>query len=377
MRRVLVVGGGIAGVTAASTLRAEGWSGELTVLSDEDVLPYSRVPLSKGVLAGTQPPESATLTPLPGDVELVRGCRAAALHPEHHVVELADGSELSYDGLVVATGSRARRLTSDGQRGELVVRTVADVEAIAERVPQAESAVIVGAGFLGMEVASTLSTHGLSVTVVDRDPPLLRLLGSWLADLVVASAAGRDVRFVLAPDGVELVGDPVHAVAYGPDAELPADLVISAVGDHPNVEWLETSGLPVAGGLVVDDHCLATPTIAGAGDVTVRETSPGAFRRTPHWTNAVTQGQAAARGLLDRSGPAYREDPYFWTEQFGLDIKLAGHLPFDGEPTVLDGDPATGSALLQWRHDGSAVGAATINYRIPVVKLKRLAHTVY
>ncbi|MDQ6934341.1 MAG: FAD-dependent oxidoreductase [Actinomycetota bacterium] len=373
MRRIVVVGGGIAGVTAASTLRAEGWHGDLTVLSEEDYLPYSRVPLSKGVLAGTQTSTSATLTPLPDDVELSRGCRAVALHAERHVVELSDGTVVPYDGLVVATGSRARRLTPEGQRGELVIRTLTDVEAIAERVPHADSAVIVGGGFLGMEVASTLSSLGLSVTVIDRDPPLLRLLGSWLADLVVASATRHDVRFVLAPDGVELVGNPVKAVVYEPGTELQADLVISAVGDHPNVEWLETSGLMLAGGLVVDDHCLATPRIAGAGDVTVREASPGAFRRTPHWTNAVVQGQAAARGLLDRTGPAYTEDPYFWTEQFGLDIKMAGELPFVGKPHVLDGDPATGSALLQWRQAGRTVAAASVNYRVPVVKLKRLA----
>lgn len=373
MRRVTVVGAGIAGVTAASTLRAEGWDGELTVLSDEKHLPYSRVPLSKGVLAGTQTAASATLPPLPDDVQLLRGRPAVALHPERRQLELTGDTLIAYDGLIIATGSRARRLAQHGQRGELVVRTLSDVESIAGRVPAAKSAIIVGAGFLGMELASTLSSHGLAVTVVDRDPPLMRVVGTWLADLLVKAGCRHDVRFLLAPDGVELAGNPVRGVAYGPGKELDADVVISAVGDVPNVEWLLSSGLRLAGGVVVDEHCLATPTIAVAGDVAVVESRPGSFRRTPHWTSAVVQGQAAARGLLNPNGPPYQDDPYFWTEQFGVDVKIAGNLPLSGEPRVIDGDPVAGSALLQWCDGESPIAAASINYRLPIRKLKSLA----
>ncbi len=376
MRRVLVVGGSIAGVTAASTLRADGWNGHLTVLSDEAALPYSRVPLSKGVLAGTQPLESAALAALPDDVELRRSTRAAALRTERHAVELADGTELEYDGLIVATGSRARRLASAGQHGEHVIRTLADAEAIAARIPDAQSAVVVGASFLGMEVASTLRRHGLAVTVIDRDPPLRRLLGEWLADVLVERAADEGVQFVLAPDGVQLRGDPVNAVTYGAGQELHADLIITAAGDLPNVEWLESSGLHLAGGLVIDNHCRVATDIVAAGDVTICETSPGSFRRTPHWSNAVAQARAAARSLLDPESPPYQPDHYFWTEQFGIDLKIAGELPLHGEPRVLDGDLSSRSALMQWHHDGIPVAAATLNYRMSVVKLKALAQPV-
>lgn len=373
MQRVVVVGASIAGVTAASSLRAAGWNGHLTVLSDEDVAPYSRVPLSKGILAGTQLPETATLVALPDDVVLRYGAAAAALHTERQVVELSDGSEIAYDGLIIATGSRARRLAAEGQSGELVVRTLADARAIAERVPGARSALVIGGGFLGMEVASTLKHHGLSVTVIDRDPPLLRLLGPWLASFIAERAVEQGIDFVLAPDGVELLGSPIRGVAYGDDRRIMVDLVVSAVGDLPNMEWLESSGLPLAGGLIVDDHCRVASRIVAAGDVTARESSPGSFRRTPHWSNAVAQGRAAALSLLDSESEPFRPDHYFWTEQFGLDVKIAGELPFEGDPAVLEGSVESGSMLLQWSSNGVPTAAVAINHRIPVVRLKALA----
>ena len=368
-----MVGGSIAGVTAASTLRTQGWAGDIIVVAEEEGLPYSRVPLSKGVIAGGQPTVTA-LPPLPDDVELRSGSRAVALHPERHVLDLADGTCLRYDGLVVATGARARRLASSGQRDELVVRTLADAQAVATRIVGARSVVVVGAGFLGMEIASTLRSQGLTVTVIDRDPPLHRVLGPWLAGVLVAAALEHGVRLIHAPEGVELVGDPVRAVAYGADELLEADVVVSAVGDVPNVEWLMSSGLPLAGGLVVDDHCRVTPRITAAGDVTVQQTSAGTFRRTPHWSNAVAQGQAAARSLLDPAAAPYEIEHYFWTEQFGINLKIAGALPISGEPEVVSGNLDDRSALLQWCRDGTPVAAASLNHRMAVVKLKALAH---
>lgn len=371
VRRVVVVGASIAGITAASTLRAQGWDGELILLSEETEQPYSRVPLSKGVMIGTHLPSSAALPALPDDVEVRLGARAAALHPERRVVELEDGTEVGYDGLVIATGARARRLAAPGQRGEMVVRTLADVAAVHERLGTSGDAVVVGAGFLGMEVASTLRHHGLDVTVVDRDPPLRRLLGDWLADLVVERATREGVRFITSPQGVELLGDPVHAITCSV-GEIHADLVVSAAGDLPNVEWLVSSGLAINGGLVVDDRCRVAPGIVAAGDVTVPGAGPGAGRRTPHWSNAVAQGRCAALALLDPDSPVHRTEHYFWTEQFGVHLKLAGELPLSGPPQVLAGDPAQGSALLQWSRAGEPVAAVALNHKIAIVKLKAL-----
>ena len=375
MNRVVVVGASIAGVTAAGTLRAEGFDGQIVVLSEETARPYSRVPLSKGVLAGTQERGSAELPPLPDDIDLWLGARAVGLHTDQHVVELEDGRSVGYDGLVIATGARARRLAAEGQTGEMVVRTLDDADRIAERLSGARSAVVVGAGFLGMEVASTLRAHGLSVTVVDREPPLRRLLGDWLAGMAVTRARQAGVRIELAPDGVELSGDPVGGVTLGPGRELRADIVVSAVGDLPNVEWLQSSGLRLAGGLVVSPNCSVAPGIVAAGDVTVVEASPGVYLRTPHWTNAVRQGRTAATALLDPTTPPHTPDHYFWTEQFGLDLKMAGRLPFTGVPTAVVGDPEEGSALLQWSDGAMVVGAVSMNHRIAVTRLKAMVHS--
>ena len=373
MDRILIVGGSIAAATAASTLRADGWQGAITVASDEPHQPYSRVPLSKGVIAGLLPHDATQLPPLPDDVELRTGMRAVELHTEARQVEFAGGERLSFDGLVIATGARARRLAESGQTGELVVRSLDDAEAIAARAETASTAIVVGGGFLGMEVASTLVRLGLQVTVVDRDPPLQRLLGPYLADLLVTAAVSSGLTVLLAPDGVALIGEPVSGVRTREHGDLSADLVISAVGDVPNVEWLSNSGLPLQGGVVVDARSAVSEGIVAAGDVTVQELAPGLFRRTPHWTSAVNQGRAAAKTLMDPESTPAPSDPYFWTEQFGCDLKLVGELPFAGPPDVLDGSVEDGSALLQWRRDEVPVAAASLNYRLPIVKLKALA----
>ncbi|MEV6001479.1 NAD(P)/FAD-dependent oxidoreductase [Streptomyces griseomycini] len=364
MRRIVVVGGSIAALTAAESLRAEGFDGQVTVLSEEPHRPYSRVPLSKGVLAGREPAASALL-PAPGEyIEFRTGARAVRLDARGRAVTLADGTEVPYDGLVVATGARARRLTGDA---DLVVRTLDDAEALASRLATARSAIVLGGGFLGMEVASTCRALGLEVTVVDLVPPLLRLLGPWLADLAVAAAREHGIRIRVAPEGVTVVGE--HRVRCG-ESVLEADVIVCAVGDVPNTEWLRDSGLPLdaGGGLIADGCCRVAPGVVAAGDVLSRQ-----GRRTPHWTNAVEQGRAAAAGLLQgASARPYRPDPYFWTEQSGLDIKISGELPLTGTPDILAGSVNDRSALLRWRHDGGTATAVAVNHRLPVIKLKRL-----
>ncbi|MFB7476985.1 NAD(P)/FAD-dependent oxidoreductase [Kitasatospora sp. NPDC056184] len=365
MRRIVVVGGSIAALTAAGSLRAEGYDGSLVLLSEEAHPPYSRVPLSKGLRSGDAL-RDAVLLPEPGDgIELRTGARADSLDPARRVVTLADGEEVPYDGLVVATGARPRRL---GGEGELVVRTLDDAELLAARLAGARSVAVVGAGFLGMELASTCRALGLDVTVIDRDPPLARLLGDWLAGLVVAAARERGVAFRLAPGGVTPLGP--HAVRLGRET-VEADVVVTAAGDLPNAEWLAGSGLPLDGGVVADERCRVAPGIVAAGDVVARRTPDGRTRRTPHWTNAVEQGRAAAAALLHGdAAPPYRPDPYFWTEQFGLDVKISGRLPAAGAPEVLAGSVEDRAALLRWRHDGGATAVA-VNHRLPVPRLRR------
>lgn len=373
LRRVVVAGGSIAAVTTAQALRAEGFEGDITLLSDENHAPYSRVPLSKGVLSGKETVESAALQALGDDVTVRFGARAAHLRPEHGLVILSDGAEVPYDGLAIATGARARRLAASGQHGEHVIRTLDDAAALGYRISATDSVLVVGGGFLGMEVASTCADLGLAVTVVDRDPPLRRLLGEWLAELVVDTARERGVRFVQAPDGVELLDHPEVAGVDCGDQQLEADVVVSAVGDLPNTEWLADSGLPLDAGLVVDPRCRVTPRIVAAGDVTTTRRNGGGARRSPHWTSAVLQGQTAARALLHgETTPVPKPDPYYWTEQFGLNIKISGEVPAGAAPTVLAGDPGQRSTLLQWHHQDRPVAAASVNHRMPIVKLKKL-----
>ncbi|MEE6169685.1 MULTISPECIES: NAD(P)/FAD-dependent oxidoreductase [unclassified Mycolicibacterium] len=369
---MVVVGGSIAGVTAAGTLRAEGFGGDITVLSDEAVAPYSRVPLSKGILAGTQDPATAALGALPSDVTVCCATKAKALHRERRLVELGDGSYVPYDGLVIATGSRARRLAAPDQAGELVIRTMSDAQAIAERLIGARTAIVIGSGFLGMEVASTLCLRGLSVTVVNREPPLRRLIGRWLANLVVSHAVEHGIRFLSTSEEVRLLGDPVEAVEFG-STRVSADVVISAVGDVPNTEWLESLDLSVSRGVVVDERCRVAEGIVAAGDVTAHKAAGGGWQRSPYWTNAVDQGRVAARSLLDPAAQPYRSQPYFWTEQFGMSIKIAGQVPLSAAPKILDGDLDESSVLAQWDLGGSPIAAAAINYRLPIVRLKALS----
>jgi NADPH-dependent 2,4-dienoyl-CoA reductase/sulfur reductase-like enzyme len=364
VKRIVVVGGSIAALTAAESLRVAGFAGHLTVLSEETHLPYSRVPLSKGVLAGRVPAESALL-PAPGDdIDFRTGARGVRLDPHDRLVVMADGTQLRYDGLVVATGARARRLPGDAG---LVVRTLDDAKSLASRLATARSVVILGGGFLGMEVATTCRALGLQTTVVDLEPPLLRLLGPWLADLAVAAARDFGIRVRVSPEGVNLLDG--HRVRCG-ESVLEADMIVAAVGDAPNTEWLRDSGLPLDanGGLVADACCRVAPAIVAAGDVVSRH-----GRRTPHWTNAVEQGRAAAAALLHHeSARPYRPDPYYWTEQSGLDIKISGELPLRGSPEILAGSVDDRSVLLRWHHGGGTATAVAVNHRLPIARLKRL-----
>lgn len=326
MRRIVIVGNGIAGLTAADTLRAEGYDGALVIVGDEPA--YSRPALSKALLRDD--PTAHELPPTShGATELI-GPRATGLDASRRRVTLSDGSDLSYDGLVVATGCRPRRL---GIPGELVVRTLSDALALRAALAARPSVLVVGGGPLGMEVASSCLAAGCAVTVTDLGPPLLGQLGPHLSSQVVAAARSQGLRVLPA------------------DAPRPsADLVVTAVGDLPNTEWLGVSGP-----LQVDDRGRWRPDVVAAGDVT---------QHASLWTSAIEQARVAAVALLrGDEAPPYLPRPYFWTEQFGLSIKAAGTLPAYGDPTVVDG-------ILRWPD-----AAVAVNQRIPVPRLRRLAET--
>lgn len=372
MREVVVVGGSIAALTAVEALRMEDFDGSITVLSDEDLPPYTRVPLSKGVLAGRESTDDVVLAPLADEVDLHLRTPATGLDLDAQTV-LTPAGPVRYDGLVIATGARARRIGTPGQ-AERVLRSYDDGLRLRDHLTRVDSVLVVGGGFLGMEIASTARELGKQVTVVDIAPPLDRLLGTAVAGYVRSVAEAAGVHFVVAHGGVRLLGTPFPTAVDTPDGHrLEADLIVSAVGDVPNVEWLAGSGVPVSGGVLLDERCRVSPRVVAAGDVTVLSTGDGVLTRIPSWTNAVEQARAAVQALLHGDdAPVYRPSRYFWTEQFGLDVKMVGRLDPQGEPAVLDGALDGESALLAWPDEASPRQVIAINHHTPPAKLKRM-----
>jgi NADPH-dependent 2,4-dienoyl-CoA reductase/sulfur reductase-like enzyme len=376
MKRVLVVGGSVAAVTAAETLRNEGFGGSITILSDEKRPPYARPPLSKAVLAGRQPPGTAMIAPLGDGIALRLDCRAVALDVRAACVVLDGGERVPYDGLAIACGARARAVSGAPPELQARLRSYDDCLRICAALEQRPDVLIIGAGLLGLEVASTCRALGLHVTVITNEPPLRRVLGEPLARLLCDAALDAGVKLRLSPGGVSLTGrDRVRGARLADGTEIEADLVLVAVGDEPNIEWLRSSGLTLQNGVIVDERCQAAPGIVAAGDVVaMRRPDGGPPIRTPHWDSAINQARTAANTLLhgDAARPVTRT-PYFWTEQFGVDLKVCGDMPPRGTLQVVEGSIADRCALLQWAVDNGSTAAATINHRMPIARLRGLA----
>ncbi|GGH98212.1 NAD(P)/FAD-dependent oxidoreductase [Arthrobacter liuii] len=383
LRRIVVVGNGIAGLTACDTLRAEGFDGELTVVGAERHSPYSRPALSKALLHGGDGLAAHELpAPTHGATELL-GASAAGLDAEARVVKLDGGGGLPYDGLVIASGSRARRLgggskqeTDDGDgSGELTLRTLEDAVRLNELLAARPSVIVVGGGPLGMEVASGCLHSGCDVTLVTDGEPLVRQLGGYLSGIFTAAARANGLRIVNGPKARLIHSGTAPKVALADGTVLAADLVLSAIGDVPNTEWLAGSGLLTGGVLRADSRGRVRPDIVAAGDVAFFPTRRG-LSRVPLWTSAIDQAKAAAVGLLrGDDAPPLEFQPYFWTEGFGLSLKAVGFTPVHGAPDFREQGTDAGSTLLRWEHADGSGTAAAINYRIPIPKLRRLANT--
>ncbi|QHG83389.1 MULTISPECIES: NAD(P)/FAD-dependent oxidoreductase [Rhodococcus] len=363
MERIVVVGNGIAGQTACDSLRGAGFTGQLTVVGDEPVPAYSRPALSKALLTDGGSHELAA--PAHGATERL-GVAAAGLDVDARLVHLDDGTALEFDGLVIATGARPRPL------GEaLVLRTLDDALALRERLAGRPSVAVVGAGPLGMEVASAAAQAGCEVTVVADTTPMRPQFGPHLSDLFTTAATAAGVELVYGT----ATGFAAGTITLDDGSRVTAELVVAAIGDIPNVEWLRGSGVLTDGRLVADSRGRVAPGIVAAGDV-AHVPIRGVVRRIPLWNSAIEQARIAATAvLLGDAAPEFDADPYFWTEQFGLHLKAVGHLPVDGEPTVLTGEDPRDAALLHWRHPDGAGVAVAINHRIPIPRLRRAAAT--
>jgi len=344
---VTIVGASLAGLRSAETLRRDGFGGRISLIGDEPHQPYDRPPLSKQVLAGDWEPERALLTPAeklePLGLDLRLGVRATGLDVAARELEV-DGVAEPFDGLLIATGARCRTLPGTGSPvGVHTLRTLDDCLAIRAALDDgARRMVVIGAGFIGAEVASVAVGRGTSVTLVEALPaPFARVLGQEMGAVVadVHVANGVDLRCGVGVSSV--AGEPgAMTVAMADGSDVYADLVVVGIGVVPNTEWLEGSGLTLDDGVVCDPTCLAAPNVVAAGDV-ARWTDPrtGESMRVEHWDNAVEQGRHAVRRLLatDEEAEVFASVPWFWSDQYDRKIQLAGRPHPDDEVRVVDG----------------------------------------
>jgi NADPH-dependent 2,4-dienoyl-CoA reductase/sulfur reductase-like enzyme len=371
--RIVVVGGSLAGVEAAAALRREGFGGRLTVVGDEAGSPYERYPLSKAYLIEHLGPGDLALpVGLGADVDYRDATEAVGLDLSASCVVLGGGGRLPFDGLVIATGARPRRVPwAAGLSGVSSYRTQAEasvVRAALDDVPA--SVVVVGGGLIGSEIASAVTQLGLAVTIVDRSPlPLARSLGPVLAAHLVARHRASGVRVLTGTSVVatRVESGHIRGLLLDNGRILPADLVVVATGTVPNVDWLRSSGVDVDGGVRCGPtlHVAGSTTVVGAGDV-VRTSYPllgSETHRVEHWRHAMGQARCAAENLLagPRRARPFDETPTYSTTIQGLAVRVAGFPQCGDESVVVRGSTETDSFVVAVGRRRRLVAMMTVN----------------
>ena len=382
MAHFVIVGGGLAAGAAVERLRKEGFDGDVTVVAAEHHPPYQRPPLSKGYLEGKEGPDAVILHPAEwyaeGGVELRTGTTAVGLDPAAHRLALEDGGSLAYDALLLATGSSPRRLPIEGAEleGVRTLRTLDDSDALAAELRAGgRRLVLIGSGWIGMEVAATARTLGNHVTVLERGPvPLAAAVGAEMGAVFrdLHLEHGVDLR---ASVGVDRITGSTHVEGVVADGEeVPADLVVVGVGATPNTALAEEAGIRVEGGILTS-AALRTdaPDVYAAGDV-ANAYHPVIQRhlRSEHWDNAKKAGAVAARSMLGIDA-SHSSIPYFYTDQFDLSMELSGYAPLMQDAQVVTrGDVGAREFIAFW-HDGKrVVGAMNVNVSDVQGHLKKL-----
>ena len=368
----MIVGTSLAGLSAAETLRSSGYEGQLVIVGQEDHMPYDRPPLSKQVLNGKWTPEQVFLRK---DADYVKlnavwklGQRAASLDLHARAVILQDGECIAFDGLVIATGATPRRLPGLAQlEGVHVLRTLDDAIAIRTRLEGNPRVCVVGAGFIGAEVAAACRARGLEVTVIEAlGAPLAHILPPELASACVRLHLdhGVDMRCGATVEGFEGNGR-VEAVRLAGGQRIPADLVIVGIGVIPETGWLASSGLPIDNGLLCDATLAAgAPGVVAAGDVARwPNVLFGETMRIEHWTNALDQGAAAARRLLGGDGytQPFAPVPYVWSDQYETKIQIVGRIKPGDDVCLVHGSIEEGRFVALTGRAGRLVGALAFN----------------
>jgi 3-phenylpropionate/trans-cinnamate dioxygenase ferredoxin reductase component len=367
---MVVVGGGLAGGKAVETLRDEGYDGPVVIVTEEPERPYERPPLSKEYLNGGKDREVIYVHE-PGwydehDVELRTGVRAVGLDPAEHAVALDGGERLPYRAVLLATGAAPRRLRLPGGDldGVLVLRSAADSDRLKAELSAGDKRVaVVGAGWIGLEVAAAARSYGNEVTVVEPQPaPLRQVLGDEIGGVFARLHRDNGVDLRLNTGVREFRGDGrVRAVVTDDGAEIPADLVVVGIGVVPRTELAEAAGLDVDNGVVVDSALRASaPDVFAAGDIASwLHPRYGRHIRVEHWANALNGGPAAARAMLGQE-VVYDRLPYFFTDQYDLGMEYSG-LAGREQRVVTRGDVDGREFIAFWLDDDRVRAAMNVN----------------
>jgi NADPH-dependent 2,4-dienoyl-CoA reductase/sulfur reductase-like enzyme len=375
MRRILIVGASLAGLRAAEALRSHGFDGELTLVGDEPHQPYNRPALSKQLLAGTID-EGGCAFRHDVEAEWRLGTRARALDLPRRLVTLAGGEELPFDGLLIATGSSARPAPPPLRdvEGHLTLRGLEDARALQSAAASAERAVVVGAGFIGCEVASSLRARGVDVSLVDVAPVPMRQLGEEIGKVCADLHLDHGVHLYLNAGVRGFDGQPGDGrIELADGRMLETDLLLVATGAAPNVGWLEGSGLQLSPGIVCDATLAArgAENVFAAGDVVAwpHPLAGDELVRVEHWTNAAEQGRHAAANLL--APPAerlpYASVPSFWSDQYEVKIQAVGFLDRAEEMRIVEGSEEERCFVAIGEREGRLVSAIAFSspQRIP------------
>ncbi|MEZ0364449.1 NAD(P)/FAD-dependent oxidoreductase [Mycobacterium sp. pUA109] len=332
----VIIGGGLAGAKAAEALRGNNFDGRVVLIAEEQRLPYERPPLSKEYLAGKKTLSDFTVESAQWyrdhDVDLRLGVRAVSLDPAARTVGLSDDGTVSYDKLLLATGSRSRRPPIPGSdaTGVHYLRTFDDAEALDSVLAQGSSLAVVGAGWIGLEVAASARQRGVQVSVVEMAPvPLQAALGTELGEVFAKLHREHDVDLRLGASVAEIstAGGAATGLQLGDGTQISADAVLVAVGAQPNIELADAAGLQLGDGGVLVDASLRSsdPDIYAVGDIAAAQHPLlGTRIRTEHWANALKQPAAAAAGMLGEHAE-YDELPYFFTDQYDLGMEYVGY----------------------------------------------------
>jgi 3-phenylpropionate/trans-cinnamate dioxygenase ferredoxin reductase subunit len=391
--RIAVVGASLAGLRTAEALRSRGHDGDLVILGGEPHMPYDRPPLSKQVLTGKVGPD-ATALPVADDLgaDWRLGQRATGVDLERGVVAVSGGDDIGFDGLVIATGSAARRLPGlPDLDGVFVLRTRDDAAALLAALEAGPRVVVIGAGFIGLEVASSSRARGLDVTVLESaDAPLVGAVGARLGSVVadLHRAHGVDVRLGVRVEGLVGGGTDgtgrVEGVRLAGGEVVAADVVVVGVGAAPATDWLAGSGIDVDDGVVADERLRVRaggrvlPHVVAAGDVARwrhagwAEAGWAADARVEHWSNAGEQAGAAAAGLLlGDEAEAFTPVPYFWSDQYDRKLQMVGRAAPDDEVAVVDGELGDGKFVVAYGRAGRLVAALGFSRPAKVMGLGR------